>query len=425
MKLQTQRRIDRYLGIPACMVLSGVVRLRDALFARRVARRPRKVLFVELSEMGSTILASASIRQLQARYHEADHCFVIFKRNVPSLRLLGIFREENIFTIRDHSVGALAIDVLRFLRFCRQQRIDTVIDLELFSRVSSLLSLLSGATNRVGFHNYRGEGLYRGEHLTHRVHYNPYLHMSQNFTALVESLESDPAEIPQPKREIPVQPPPVRIAIEPEAYAYVRRELEACYPLGPEHRLVVINHHAGNLLPLRMWPFDRFAELARRLVEWDERVVVVLMGIAEGAESAQAITRHVGDARCVDFVGRTRTLTDVIQLFNQSELLITNDSGPAHFATLTPIKSITLFGPETPVLYGTLGEDAVHMYANLACSPCLTALNHRNSPCTENVCLQVITVEQVFAQAVRLLGTASRPEVIAMRTAEATRGAKG
>jgi ADP-heptose:LPS heptosyltransferase len=405
MKLTTQRRIDRYIGIPACAVLTGLVRLRDVFRGRRPAalRRPRKVLFIELSEMGSTILASAAIRRLQERYHEAEHCFVIFERNAPSLRLLGLFEERNIFTMRDDSVATVGADLLRFVRFCREQQIDTVIDLELYSRVSSLLSLLSGATDRVGFHNYRGEGLYRGEHLTHRVNYNAYLHMSQNFMALVEALEFDPAEVPQPKRLIPLQSPPVRIGIDAEPYAYVQRELRAAYPVTPEHRVVVVNHDAGNLLPLRAWPMDRFAGLVERLLASDPKIVVVLMGIGEAEASARAILQRAGSARCVNFVGKTRTLTDVIQLFHQSELLITNDSGPAHFATLTPIKSITLFGPETPVLYGTLGDHAVHLYAHLACSPCLSALNHRNSPCTNNVCLQAITVDEVLAHAQRLL----------------------
>jgi ADP-heptose:LPS heptosyltransferase len=228
--------------------------------------------------------------------------------------------------------------------------------------------------------------------------------MAQNFMALVESLESDPREIPQPKRVLPREAPPVRIGSDREASAYVRRELVRCYPaLAGDHRLVVVNAHAGNLLPLRMWPVERFAELVRRLLADDPRVLVVLMGIAEGAEAARMIAATANDPRCIDFVGRTRTLTDVIELFHQSHLLITNDSGPAHFATLTRIKSVTLFGPETPVLYGTLGEHAVDLYANLACSPCLSALNHRNSPCTDNECLKAISVDDVFVQARRLL----------------------
>jgi len=196
----------------------------------------------------------------------------------------------------------------------------------------------------------------------------------------------------------------VRIGTDAEASAHVRRELERCYPgLTSNHRLVVVNAHAGNLLPLRMWPVERFAELVQRLLRDDPMVLVVLMGIAEGADAARTITAAANDPRCIDFVGRTRTLTDVIELFHQSHLLITNDSGPAHFATLTTIKSVTLFGPETPVLYGTLGEHAVDLYANLACSPCLSALNHRNSPCTDNQCLKAISVEEVFLQARRLL----------------------
>jgi ADP-heptose:LPS heptosyltransferase len=272
--------------------------------------------------------------------------------------------------------------------------------------VSSILSLLSGAPTRVGFHNYRGEGLYRGDHLTHRVHYNPYHHMAQNFMALIEALDGTPGEVPAPKQVIPVPPLPVRVGTEPEAFAYVRAELARCAPLQDGARLVVVNHDAGSLLPIRSWPVERFIALVQRLLAFDDTLVVVLMGIAESAASARFITDTVGDARCVDLVGRTRSLVDVIQLFHQADLLITNDSGPAHFASLTPIPSITLFGPESPVLYGPLGPRAVHLFAGLACSPCLSALNHRHSPCTDNVCLQTIAVDEVFEHARRLLEAA-------------------
>ncbi len=404
MKLSTMRRIDYFVGVPATFVLTVLVKLLGRVRPRRADGEPRRILFIELSEMGSTILASAAIRRVQERHPGAQHAFAIFHKNAASLRLLHLFDERHIFTLRDDSLVHMAADVVAFVRFCRAERIDTVIDLELFSRISSILSLLSGATTRVGFHNYHGEGLYRGEHLTYRVQYNPYRHMSQNFLALIEALECDPEAIPLPKRAIPVPPPPVQVSTDAEAFAYVRRQIEDCYPLTPAHRLVVVNHDAGSLLPIRTWPPERFAEVVRRLLAADPMVVVVLMGIADAKASARAIVARVGDPRCIDFVGRTRTLTDVLQLFHQSELLITNDSGPAHFASLTPIKSITLFGPETPVLYGPLGADAVHLFANLACSPCLSALNHRSSPCRDNRCLQEIGVDEVFAHARRLLG---------------------
>jgi len=403
------RGIDYFVGVPLCFVLSLLVRVLEALRGPHRPVGPRNVLFIELSEMGSTIVASAAIRKVQERQRGGRHGFVIFGKNAPSLRLLGLFEEEAICTIRDDSLVHMAADLLGFIRFCRQHRFDVVVDLELFSRVSSILSLVSGARARVGFDNYQGEGLYRGDHLTHRVHYNPYHHMAQNFMALIDAMDDDSGTVPMPKRAIPVPALPVRVGTEPEAYQHVQRALEACVPTTAG-RTVVVNHDAGSLLPIRSWPVDRFIELVRRLLAFDPKLVVVLMGISESEASARRITEAVGDPRCGNFVGRTRSLVDVIQLFHQSDLLITNDSGPAHFASLTPIPSITLFGPETPVLYGPLGPRAVHLYAGLACSPCLSALNHRNSPCTDNVCLQAIGVDQVFEHARRLL-EASPPRV--------------
>jgi ADP-heptose:LPS heptosyltransferase len=405
MKLSTMRRVDLWVGVPVCFLVSLAVKALEALRGVRPAR-PKRLLFIELSEMGSTILAAPSVQRAMSRYDQKP-CFVIFKKNVESLRLLDIFEEEDIFAIRESSLVTLLIDLARFPFFCHRKGIDTTIDLELYARISSLLSMVSGARTRVGFDNYLGEGLHRGNHLTHRVNYCAYYHMSQNFMALVEALEHDRETIPLPKAFVPVPELTVRVPHKDEPWQYVRRELTELYPLEDDTRVVLLNHDAGKLLPIRTWPEQRFAAVARKLIDWDPNVIVVLMGVKASLESARQIVRAVDRERLVNLVGRTRTLDDVIQLFHQSDLLITNDSGPAHFATLTEIASITLFGPETSHLYGPLGERAVNLYKELACSPCLTAVNHRNSPCTDNVCLQEITVDEVFAAATRLLGTRS------------------
>ncbi|MCX5839466.1 MAG: glycosyltransferase family 9 protein, partial [Deltaproteobacteria bacterium] len=74
------------------------------------------------------------------------------------------------------------------------------------------------------------------------------------------------------------------------------------------------------------------------------------------------------------------------------------------FAVLTPIKSILFHGPETPVLYGPLSDKVHVFYRSLSCSPCLTAYNHRNSPCDgDNVCLKSIQPEEVLEKALSIL----------------------
>jgi len=86
--------------------------------------------------------------------------------------------------------------------------------------------------------------------------------------------------------------------------------------------------------------------------------------------------------------------------------LVTNASGPAHFAAVTRMPTCVLFGPETPALYASLGK-TLPIFAGLACSPCVSAANHRKTSCTDNRCLQVITPESVY-DTVRPLFEASR-----------------
>lgn len=403
MKLSTMRSIDAWVGRPACWALATFLRVFGGLLQRQPRGTERSLLFIELSEMGSTILAAATIQRAMARHPNRPVCFVIFQKNVASLHLLGLLDARNVFTIRDDSLLHMLVDVLRFVAFCRARSIDTTIDLELFARVSSILSMLSGAGTRVGFDNFHGEGLYRGAHLTHRVQYNPYYHMSQNFQALFDALECDPSQIPLLKREIALPELTVRVPLRQDLYDYVRGELGKLADLRATRRIVLLNHDAGTLLPIRTWPAQRFAAVARALIDDDEGTLVVLCGIPDADESARKIQALVAHPRCVNFVGKTRTLADLMQLFHQSDLLITNDSGPAHFASLTEIASITLFGPETPRLYGPMGPRSAQLYKSLACSPCLTAANHRNSPCQDNQCLQAIAVDEVLAQARRLL----------------------
>ena len=93
-----------------------------------------------------------------------------------------------------------------------------------------------------------------------------------------------------------------------------------------------------------------------------------------GPEAA-ALASRIDLARCLSFAGET-TLTELPPLYSLASVMVTNDSGPADFAAATGLPTIVLFGPETPNLYRPLGN-ARSIYAGLACSPCVSAHNHR------------------------------------------------
>ena len=77
--------------------------------------------------------------------------------------------------------------------------------MEFYSRASAILAFLSGAKQRIGLHRFNSEGPYRGDLLTHRIQYNPYLHTAVQYHLLVEAIWSNPAQVPMMK----VPPPPI------------------------------------------------------------------------------------------------------------------------------------------------------------------------------------------------------------------------
>ena len=124
----------------------------------------------------------------------------------------------------------------------------------------------------------------------------------------------------------------------------------------------------------------------------------------------QALLEQSGSDLCIDLTGYTKSVRDLLALFHRADLLITNDGGPGQFAALTPIASIVFFGPETPLLYRSLSQNAWHFHLGLPCSPCLTAYNHRSSPCDgDNQCLKRITPAQVIAKAREMLAAPTDP----------------
>jgi ADP-heptose:LPS heptosyltransferase len=130
---------------------------------------------------------------------------------------------------------------------------------------------------------------------------------------------------------------------------------------------------------------------------------VVITGSPDEREGAERLAAG-GGPRAVSFAGRS-TLAELPALYSHAALMVTNDSGPAHFSAAVGLPTIVLFGPETPHLYKPLGN-ARALYAGLACSPCVSAHNHRKTACTDNVCMRAISVDDVFAAAAEVLAGA-------------------
>jgi ADP-heptose:LPS heptosyltransferase len=346
--------------------------------------------------MGSTILADPAMRKLK-RVLNAKLYFAIFKKNSPSLDLLGTVPRENIYTFDESGLFPLLRDTIGFLFWTRRNKIDSVIDMELFSRFAALLSGYSGAARKVGFHAYYNEGLYRGNMLTHKVAYNPHIHIAKNFVALVNALASDKFERPYSKTI--VTDDEIRLAqvtVSETAKDAMRKKISGIYPAfnAARTRIVLFNANASELLPIRKWPEQQYIGLAKTILANYPAAIILLTGGKSERESLEIIRLGVQSDRIVNFAGHT-ALAELTALYSVSACMLSNDSGPPHFASVTEMPTYVIFGPETEKLYCPLGNTTA-ISSGIACSPCVSASNHRKTACTDNVCLQVIKPEQVF-----------------------------
>jgi ADP-heptose:LPS heptosyltransferase len=354
---------------------------------------PRKILFLKFIEQGATVLAQDAIRRATQAVGRDNVFFCVFENNRAILDVLDSVPAANIISIRDSRLTTFAVDFLKAATTVRRRRINTVIDMEFFSRASAIFAFLTGAAIRVGLHRFTGELPYRGDLMTHRVQYLPQVHISQQYSVLVETAFHDPREVPMLKA--PLTPSRSELPrFVPDANELQRMRER----IGGEGRqpIVVLNPNASDLLPLRKWQTQKFKALAERVLAAYPSSMIVLTGAPSERAAADALCRDLGSRRVISMAGQT-SLRELLTLYSVADVLVTNDSGPGHFSSLTPVRAIVLFGPETPRLFGPLTPTSTVIWKELACSPCVSVFNHRLSPCTNNVCMQSITVDEVFA----------------------------
>ena len=406
MSVDVMRWVDRWFGIPLCAILTVIDYLsgkkqRD----RGKVEKPQRIIFICLAEIGAMVVAYPAMRRVIDHYPDARTHFLTFSSGKEMLHLVGFHDPDQKLLIRTNSLINFITDTIKAVIKMRRLGIDTTVNLEVYSRYSTALAYASGAARRSGFYPFDVGGAYVGNLVTHRVVYNPHIHASEAYLALVEALTDTPSREPAFRRALDTERlETLHIDSNEEQRAAILAKVEAeGLSFEPGTKLILINPNSSDLIPTRRWPVERFVQLAKRFLENDS-VLVVLTGSPRERKSIAALIRQLPADRVANLAGKT-TIRELIDLYNVGSLLITNDSGPGHFVSVTDLPAIVLYGPETPRIFGPIrpGIEAIHL--GLACSPCISVYNQKKSACTDNQCLKQISVDRVYEKALNLLAS--------------------
>lgn len=379
---------DKLLGWFACAALQPLRWFRRAPSA---PSEPRRILCIKFWGIGSLQMLTPAARHLREAHPEARIELLTLSGNAAFAR--GLEQYDAIHTLDVEAARGprgwitLAVRIAALVAQLRRARFDVVYDFEFFTRFSALVTLATGAPRT---HGYAAPNVWRGAFHAHTVPFNRYWHVARNFRALAGG--EDGSEV------VAGDLAPFHVAREDE----LRLETRLAHAgLAPGRDFVVVNPNAGSLSLERRWPAPNFAALARALVR-EDGLPVVFVGAPNEIEYVREIVRSAGEqphGHLVDLSGKL-TIGELAALLARAACVVTNDSGPMHVTAALGTPLVALFGPETPVMYGPLGTDAVALWKPPACSPCINVHDNKVSNCIHGrpECLVGIEVDEVLAQ---------------------------
>ncbi len=341
-----------------------------------------RILIVKLSSLGDVLHTLPAAQALRRQFPEAHIAWAVEQLHAPLLADQP-WLDERIVWQRTERGG-----FRRFIAQLRSQPWDIAIDFQGLFR-SGLVTRLSGARRRIGAAQARELApLFYTERIT-----LPSLdvHAVEKSYELVKPLVAVDSRLPLVRPYLDDQPPRTsQLGCELFPLFPSANDRAAVDRWCAEHgydptreQLVILNPDCRR--EANRWPVQRFADVARRLLD-QPGVRVALTGGPGARAMGDEIAAAVGP-RLWRADGRFSLLGSV-ELFSRAHLLLTGDTGPMHLAAAVDLPVVALIGATAPSRTGPYSSDAVIVRQALDCMPCLAKrcrLGHDVPPCMEQI----------------------------------------
>ncbi len=333
-----------------------------------------RILLTRLKYIGDIVLTTPLIHTLRDRFPNAYIAY-LGDRNGVSLLEQNPYLDE-IFSI-DFSRNAALQQLQLFYRLNRKH-FDLVVDLFCNPR-SALLSYATQAPVRVG-----GDLPGRGKLYTVRITDDGVPKSAVEFH--YQSLRAVGIE---PKYFAP------EIFLTEDEKKESRRYLEW---QGIDFSKPLVALHPGGTWPAKLWPAERFADLADNLIAKKHAQIVLTKGARDGEATGKVESAVVGRVLSLPVL----PLRQLAAILSLCTAYVANDSGPMHIAAAVGTPTIGLFGPGeeniwfpyTPAFPGGSSKH-IALRKDVPCHPChLNVCNRTGNEYME--CMKLLSVNEVF-----------------------------
>ena len=241
----------------------------------------------------------------------------------------------------------------------------------------ALESWLSGIPRRVGYRGHWRSWLVN-QIVREPRKPGPPEHHSLRFLRIARECgaETSNIEVPNPKQTSNIQP-------------------SQGYGLAGKHQPLIGLCPGAEYGPAKRWLPERFAEAAAKITA-QSSAQWILFGTKKDAAIGEQIAAAIGD-HCVNRIGQT-TLDQLIDELRQCSLLLTNDTGTMHLATLLGVPVVAVFGSTEPRLTGPLGNGHTILRHHVECSPCFL----RECP-IDFRCMKAVSADEVAGAVLSML----------------------
>jgi lipopolysaccharide heptosyltransferase I len=319
------------------------------------------ILVVRIGALGDIIHTLPAVAAIRAAYPDARIDWLVEGKHRAILDLVPVI--DSIIPIESaHMTGWLEAT-----RRLRGRRYDVALDFQGLWK-SAAWARLSGARRVLGWEPAARREPGSARLLRETVTRIGSGHVIDKNLALLAPLGIDALGL----REFP-------LPFSAEAVARVDAGLQG---LG-DGALAVLNPGGG--WPSKLWPAERFGQLARELLGLGMRPLVSF-GPGEEDLARRVVAASDGAAQ----LSFPTTLLDYVELARRARLVVAADTGPLHLACAVGTPVVALFGPTEPGRNGPFSPDDVVVRRVPACAPCYSRSCARHAGVMEGISLEEV-----------------------------------